>query len=171
MATVTHLLSLEEFRKRYADDKPYFEYWFGEAVQKSASNWQHALLQAILAGTLSEAGYRAGVELELRIDPDWQPKADVAAALTVEQPYPTKPVDIVVEILSPDDRMSRVFEKARQYARIGVPSIFVFDGELRYAWEWSQETENLERTQTMRLPNGREISVAGIWEELDRRLC
>ncbi|MDQ2841154.1 MAG: Uma2 family endonuclease, partial [Acidobacteriota bacterium] len=86
MATVTHLLSLEEFRKRYADDKPYFEYWFGEAVQKSASNWQHALLQAILAGTLSEAGYRAGVELELRIDPDWQPKADVAAALTVEQP-------------------------------------------------------------------------------------
>jgi hypothetical protein len=92
MATIaSNLLTLEEFRNRYADAKPYYEYWFGEAIQKSVPTWLHCLLQAILTEFLTRAGYRAGPELELRIDSDWQPKADVAAALTVEHPYPTKP--------------------------------------------------------------------------------
>ncbi len=35
MATVTQPLSLEEFRSRYRQQKPYFEYWFGEPIQKT----------------------------------------------------------------------------------------------------------------------------------------
>jgi Uma2 family endonuclease len=129
MATIaSNLLTLEELRNRYAEEKPYYEYWFGEAIQKSAPTWLHCLLQAILTEFLTRAGYRAGPELELRIDADWQPKADVAAAVTVEHPYPTKPIDVVAEILSPD-RMSRVFEKCRQYARIRITKIFVLDPE------------------------------------------
>ncbi len=160
MATAVHLLTLEEFRERYAEEKPYYEYWFGEAVQKSLPTWLHSLLQGILTELLSRSGYRSGPEVELRIDPAWQPKADVAAAVVVEQPYPTRPIDVVAEILSPDDRMSRVFEKCRQYARIGIWKIFVLDPELRYAWERSRETENLERIDSMRLPNGRDIPLA-----------
>lgn len=170
MPQAANLLSIEEFRERYADEKPYYEYWFGEPIQKSAPTWLHSLLQAILTEFLSREGYRSGPEVELRVDPDWQPKADVAAALLVEQPYPTKPVDVVVEVLSPEDRMSRVFEKSRQYARIGVPAIFVMDPEARYAWQWSRETANLERIDAMHLPNGREIRIADIWRELDTRL-
>ncbi len=169
MATAPRLLSLEEFRERYAGEKPYYEFWFGEAVQKSVPTWLHSLLQAILTEILNRSGYRSGPEVELRVDPDWQPKADVAAALVVEHPYPTKPVDVVVEILSPEDRMSRVFEKCRQYSRIGVLKIFVLDPELQYAWEWSRLTENLERTTVMTLPNSRHIDLADVWQELDRR--
>lgn len=169
MATAIDLLSLEEFRARYADEKPYYEYWFGEAVQKTVPTWLHSLLQAILAEILNHSGYRAGSEVELRIDPDWQPKADIAAALIIEHPYPTKPLDVVAEILSPEDRMSRVFEKCRQYARIGILKTFVLDLQLHYSWEWSRETENLERVSTLQLPNGRAIDVAEIWRELERR--
>ncbi len=49
-----NLLSLEEFRHRYAEEKPYFEYWFGEAVQKSLSPVLHALLVKI-SGQLGNA--------------------------------------------------------------------------------------------------------------------
>ncbi len=169
MATARNLLSLEEFRERYAEEKPYYEYWFGEAVQKSVPTWLHGLLQAIVTELLTRAGYRVAPELELRVVSDWQPKPDVAAALVVEQPYPTKPIEVVAEILSPDDRMTRVFEKCRQYARIGTKKIFVLDPESKIAWEWNPQTVNLERISVMELPNGESIALADVWNELDRR--
>jgi Uma2 family endonuclease len=41
-------LTLEEFRDRYADRKPYFEYWDGQAIQKSVPTKLHAKLQQII---------------------------------------------------------------------------------------------------------------------------
>ena len=86
----------------------------------SLPTWLHSILQALLAEVLTWAGYTAGSELELRIDPDWEPKPDVSAALKIEQPYPTRPIDIVAEVLSPGDDMHTVHEKCEQYARIGI---------------------------------------------------
>ena len=169
MASAIRPLTLEEFRVQYADEKPYYEYWFGEAVQKSAPTWLHILLQQILGELFTSAGYKSGPELELRIDADWQPKPDVAAALIVEHPYPTHPIDIVAEVLSPEDRMTRVYEKCRQYERIGIQKIFVFDPDSEAAWEWSTQTENLERISDVNLPNGRSIPVQSVWDELGRR--
>ena len=39
------LLTLEEFRDRYAGEKPYYEYWDGEAIQKSHATSLHGLIQ------------------------------------------------------------------------------------------------------------------------------
>jgi Uma2 family endonuclease len=72
MAAASQLLSLAEFRDRYSQEKPYYEYWFGEAIQKSVPTWLHSLLQSILGELLRHAGYRSGSELELRIDPNWR---------------------------------------------------------------------------------------------------
>lgn len=56
---------------------------------------------------LSEAGYRAGSEVKLKIDPRSHPIPDVIATRgRVELPYPTKAVEIVIEILSEEDSMS-----------------------------------------------------------------
>ena len=66
MATVTQPLTLAEFRSRYRNQKPYFEYWFGEAVQKSMPTWLHAALQVIICQALRRAGYKSGSEVELR---------------------------------------------------------------------------------------------------------
>lgn len=171
MATATKPLSLEEFRCRYAGQKPYYEYWFGEAIRKSVPTTLHGILQYILCVILEAAGYRAGSEIELRIDPEWQPKPDVLASRSaLERPYPTKPVDIVAEILSPDDPMPQVFKKCRNYARIGILRIFVFDPESRDAWEWSRQTDNLERITQLDFPHGNTIVVADIWQKLDAQL-
>src|ERR1700760_241788 len=103
MATVTQSLSLEEFRSRYRQQKPHFEYWFGEPVQKTMPTWLHAVLQGILCEVLRRAGYKSGSEVELRIDPRWEPVPDVIATLRPIKDYPTEPIEVVVEILSPED--------------------------------------------------------------------
>ncbi len=70
-ATPASPLTLAEFRQRYAEEKPYFEYWFGEAVQKSIPTFAHVLLVKLLLFALDRAGYESGPELELRIDANW----------------------------------------------------------------------------------------------------
>lgn len=168
MAAGTTLLTLEEFHGRFAHEHGY-EYWFGEVVQKGMPTWLHGLLQAILAEFFYKLGYASGSEIELRIDPNWQPRPDVIASSEIQAPYPTKPVDIVAEVLS-DDPMTKVFEKCRNYVRIGIPQIFVFDPESKAAWEWSTEEDNLERISTLRLRNGSALDVDKIWAELETRM-
>lgn len=171
MATARpNLLSVEEFRDRYAEEKPYYEFWFGEAVRKAVPTLLHALLVKILLFALDRSGYKSGPELELRIDPDWQPKADVAAWIRMDGPYPTQPLDVVVEVLSADDRMQRVIAKCRNYERVGIRAIFVMDPEFRDAWEWSRATQNLERITMMNLPNNQQVAIEDLWSELDRQL-
>lgn len=167
MAVATAGLTLAEFHAQYGNEHGY-EYWFGEAVRKGMPTWLHSVLQLVLGEMFRRLGYKTGSELELRIDPNWQPRPEIVAVLQMDEPYPTKPVDIVAEILS-DDPMTRVFEKCRNYARIGIGQIFVFDPESKTAWQWSRETENLERFSTVQLGNGATLNVDEVWAELEAR--
>jgi len=170
MATAVSTLTLEEFRARYAGQKPHYEYWFGEAIQKTVGTWLHGVLQAIVSELLRRAGYKVATELELRIDPQWEPVPDVAASeKSITGPYPTEPLDVVVEVLSPDDRMQYVYRKCREYDRIGIVGIFVLDPEEKLAWAWSRDKQNLERIAELLLPNGRSIPLQEIWHELASR--
>jgi len=169
MSAATTLLTIEQYREQYAGE-PGWEYWFGEAVRKPVPTWLHGILQVILSDLLYKAGHYSASELDLRIDPNWEPRPDVAGALELEQPYPTKPIDVAIEILS-DDKMGQLFRKCRHYVRIVIPQIFVFDPEARDAWEWSRETDSIERIQELRLGNGSVITLAGVWAELDRRIA
>jgi len=42
-----------------------------------------------------------------------------------------EPPYLAIEVLSSDDRMSRILEKLEEYASIGIPNIWVFDTRLR----------------------------------------
>lgn len=46
----------------------------------------------------------------------------------------TKPPFICIEILSPEDRMSRVEVRINDYLAMGVPYVWVFDPETRQAY-------------------------------------
>jgi Uma2 family endonuclease len=91
-------LSPEEFRAWYSGEKPYFEYWDGEAVQKTAPTRLHSLIQEILVRLLDALGYDAGQEITLKLDPANEPLPDVIAAEgSIGDPYPTEPFEVVIE--------------------------------------------------------------------------
>lgn len=77
---------------------------------------------------------------------------------------------IAIEILSPEDRMQRVEEKASQYLRFGIEHIWMIDPELRKAYRYN--------SGKFRLVDGTELAVPGtpirvvlaeMFAELDRK--
>jgi Uma2 family endonuclease len=53
-----------------------------------------------------------------------------------EDPYPPHAVAVAIEVLSPDDRFTRVVDKCRKYAEWEVIDVLVFDPVGRQAGYW-----------------------------------
>ncbi len=164
MAAVLHTLTVAEFEAQYGQEKPYYEFWYGEAVQKSMPTWIHGLLQRIVMELLRDAGYKAASEVKLKIDPDFHPVPDVIATKGyIEQPYPTNVLEVVVEILSDDDPMSRLLTKCRTYQRWGFQDIYVVDPNARVVFRWSEH-----RLEEVDVLVGQPVSR--IWTALDKEI-
>lgn len=172
MAAHTTRLTLEQFSERYPESiKPHWEYWFGEARQKSVPTRLHGWLQLLLCSLLEKAGYTTGPEVMLRMDPVWQPVPDVIAESRPDpHPYPTGPVDVVAEILSPTDREVEVLEKCGHYARNGISLILIFDPIARRAYEYKPNKLSLISEDSVGLPNGQNLSLSELWRELQKRI-
>jgi len=179
-------LTAEEFHLVYDGRKPYYEFSHGEAIQKPMPTVLHILIQYLLVSMLREAGYKAFFELELRIQTDWHPIPDVVALHQIEQPYPTKAVEVIFEILSPGDQMVDLRKKCERYALSAVPAadatgfvaqgtsrpfakqIIVIDPEHRAAFEWLDG--RLIMVEEIAFPNGRLMELTELWNRLDREL-
>ena len=159
-------MTVEQFEQQYGHEKPYFEYWFGEPIQKAAPGWIHSMLQKIIMRLLDDVGYESGAEVTLKISANFQPLPDVSAVFPgqVELPYPTRPVEVVVEILSPDDRFSQVLSKCQFYGELGINHIYVVDPETRQVWCWRRDQPLTLADSLMSIP------ASAIWLELDRRI-
>jgi Uma2 family endonuclease len=132
------------FRETFAGHKPHYELLAGEAIQKAVPTRYHSILQFVLTVMLKELGFKARPELTLAIDEAWEPVPDVAGILGAEQdPYPTRAVAVAIEVLSPEDRFTRIIQKCRRYAQWGVADILVFDPVGREAWCWDRAAGNL----------------------------
>jgi Uma2 family endonuclease len=164
MATTTARLSFAEFQLKYGHSDRAYEYWHGEAIPKGMPTWIHGFLQGLLSELLKSAGYKAGGDVELRIAPDAHPRPDVIATKgKLEVPYPTKAVEVVVEILSPDDPMPHVLQKCAAYQDWGFEFIYVVDPESRKVYRWTGDA--LEAASTLV-----SISAGRIWDALDQAL-
>ncbi len=164
MATVAHQLTLEEFEEKYAKSDVAYEYWCGRAIPKSLPTWIHGLLQIIIGELLASAGLLPASEVELRIVSQARPKPDVIATRgLIDETYPTKAVDVVIEILSADDSMSYLIEKCRAYREWGFAEIYLVDPLSRLVFRWTGQA--LEISDTFAT-----IPTAKIWERLDQRV-
>jgi Uma2 family endonuclease len=164
MPGATEKLTFPQFQSKYERSERSYEYWYGEAIPKGMPTWIHGLLQGIIMQLLSEAGYLAGAEVELRIVPDAHPKPDVIGTKgEIEHPYPTKAVDVVVEILSSDDPMPYVLEKCQAYKTWGFEYIYVLNPASRHLFRWIGTA--LEISDTL-------VSIPGarIWQQLDEAM-
>jgi Uma2 family endonuclease len=174
MNAVADKLTVEQFRATYADCKPYYELLDGEAVQKALPTEPHSILQTVLSFVLKEIGFRPRTELTLPISETWEPIPDVSGLLAPlgGKPYPTSPVPVVVEILSPGDPFTRVIQKCRRYAEWGIPDILVFDPNGREAWYWDTATDNLARFKQSYAFKSKpvELVLADVFRRLDAEL-
>lgn len=174
MSAVVHKLSVEEFRATYGECKPNYELLDGEAVQKALGTKRHSYMQVILSLILEELGFNSGTELTLAISQSWEPVPDVTGELESanEEPYPTHPIAVAIEILSPSDPFTRVIRKCRRYAEWGIADILVFDPVGCEAWYWDKAADDLARIKEHYAFKSKPVALtlAEVFRRLDVKL-
>jgi Uma2 family endonuclease len=125
------LVSLEHYlNTSYSPDR---EYRDGVLVERTGGAKAHARLQALLARYIGiredEWGVEVYTELRSKVREAWYPIPDVCvyARDSFEERYPSVPPLLWIEILSPDDRMADVWNRAAELIANGVPYVWIIE--------------------------------------------
>jgi Uma2 family endonuclease len=120
--------------------EPDCDYDDGELQERNVGERPHSILQGEFSGHFRDLRrqrrlVRAFVEQRIRIAPR---KYRVPDVCVYKEPAPrdrifATPPFIAIEILSPEDRMSRVRKKIDEFLAFGVPYVWVIDPEARRA--------------------------------------
>jgi Uma2 family endonuclease len=132
MATVTRVPVELYFQM---NTEPAAEYVDGEIEQRPMGENDHSAWQDAIAYwfRMHAEAWNIRVRPELRVQPGVTHfrVADVAIldASLPQEPTATRPPLAVFEVLSPEDYHLRLKRKLADYARMGIPAIFVVDPE------------------------------------------
>lgn len=129
--------------------KPNREYRDGVLYSKAMPTKLHSIIQRVLLTLLQNQGAPAFPELTLCISATRYLIPDVAVADDFPGPYPTEPVRLCCEILSPEDRLGAMLAKCEEYHAWGVPSCWVIDPVKRAAWEYHSCGEPMRAISTL----------------------
>jgi Uma2 family endonuclease len=160
----TTLVPVEEYL-RYSE-KPNCEYREGVLYPKPMPTTFHGLLEFMLVVMLRRLGLQAAPEVTVRLSPTKYLVPDVIAAPALRGPYPTEPVLLCCEILSPEDRLGTMLAKCEEYHAWGVPFCWVIDPVKRTAWEYHSAAEPVRVTSTLRA-NEFSVSLEELFSALD----
>jgi Uma2 family endonuclease len=130
---------------RTSFEGPDCEYLDGEIVERNMGELPHGDVQLNL-GTLlrqmrKQLGLRVVPEIRIQISPTRYRVADLAVWHNddIGNAIPTVAPFLVVEILSPEDRMVRMLPKIQEYLSIGVEWIWIVDPREQSALIYSQK--------------------------------
>jgi Uma2 family endonuclease len=142
-------VSVEEYIARFVDggEKPTCEYVDGELIQKSMGTKKHSQVQGNITrlvgnrydDTLNPLPKLTARLLETKFYVPDLAIEDLAKPIEGRYPGPKDPVLLCVEILSPPDRLGKLFGKCEEYHKWGVPYCWVIDPEREIAWEYFPE--------------------------------
>jgi Uma2 family endonuclease len=169
MAGTQSLVSIEEYlRTSY---KPACDYRDGVLTQKPMPTYEHSLLQIHLGRLiLPDGGFLATSEQTVRIGENRFLVPDVAVqeSKRLQRPYPSDPIFLCIEILSPEDRFGELVSKCQEYLAWGVPMTWIIDPDTRRAWTLSGKFPE-EVTARGELTAGPlRVSLAELFGVLDR---
>jgi Uma2 family endonuclease len=124
----------------------------GILEERYVGEWDHAQLQTDISVYLKTkykaAGMRVLAELRIRVTPRRVRIPDVCVFLTNPmQRVPTTPPFLCIEILSPEDRMSRVEVRINDFLAMGVNTVWILDPETRQAFT-ATAAEGLREVKT-----------------------
>jgi Uma2 family endonuclease len=176
MATVPNSEELwtvgEYLRTSWSPDREFVD---GRIEERNLGEKEHSILQRFF--TVLFAIHRAewGVEVfpELRIQTQTRrfrvPDVLVVRAGENFERYVTQPPLIAIEILSPEDRLQAMQEKAAEYRGFGIEHIWIVDPMQRMAYRYTGAALEEVRGGELSVP-GTPIRVAlsEMFAELDR---
>jgi Uma2 family endonuclease len=122
----TTQVSLEEYlRTHYEPDCDYVD---GELEERNAGELEHSITLAFLVGSFAAQDEQWKLEpypvLRLRVSPTRVRVADIVI-LPTKIPYeavPSRPPVAIIEVLSPEDRVSRYQQRLDDYRAMGLPT-------------------------------------------------
>jgi len=130
------LTSIEEYLATSYEDGDR-EYIDGEIVEINVGEIDHSAIQTLIAAWFmvrrKELGVFPLVEVRTQVSPSRYFLPDIAVLLG-DRPSGrilTAPPFLIVEVLSPEDRMGRIGRKIDDYLRFGVRFIWAMDPETR----------------------------------------
>src|ERR1700686_1236686 len=147
LMSTTALMPVDEYLR--LTEKPYCEYREGAVSPKAMPTKFHAIIQRVLMTLLQNLGVQAFPELTVRISPTRYLVPDVCVADDFPGPYPTEPVLLCCEILSPEDRLGAMLAKCEEYHAWGVPFCWIIDPVKRTAWEYHSASEPARATAAL----------------------
>ncbi len=131
------LISVEEYlASSYEPDCDYVD---GHIEERNLGEKAHAILQLRIGSYLlthyERVGAVAATELRIRVSPTRIRIPDICVFLSdPEEEVPTKPPFICIEVLSREDRMSRVEKRIQDFLKMGVPYVWVLDPRTKQAY-------------------------------------
>lgn len=170
MASST-LVSLGEYLDTvYEPDCEYIE---GELLERNMGEPEHAGLQGLLITWLFNRRKQFGIhvfpECRVLVAPRRYRIPDIAVTkqkargrVLLEPPF------LCIEILSPDDRASRLEDKIDDYLNFGVAHIWVIDPQRRSAWSYTREGKREAAAVLTTQDPLMEVAIAGFFQELEQ---
>ena len=152
------MMHVDEYLRTSFDDAD-CEYLDGEIVERNAGEWTHAetmgTLGYLLAGLRRSLGIRVVTVIRIRISPTRYRVADLAVWLddNIGTRIPTVSPFLAIEILSPEDRITRMQPKIAEYLSIGVEWIWLIDPIEKSAICYSQRNPAGALTEMLRTEN------------------
>lgn len=142
MGTAT-LVSVSEYLA--TDYSPDCDYVDGEVLERNVGEKDHGNIQKKLILYLGAREMQLGIwvipEQRLQVSPTRYrvPDICVIAGPEPKEQIFTQPPFLCIEILSPEDRMSRMQEKINDYLRFGVRYVWLLNPELKRAYVYTSE--------------------------------
>lgn len=135
-------MTVEQYRRAQFDgsDREYID---GEVIERNMGELPHARLQAellfMLRSLAKDLGLQVLPEIRLQVAATRFRVADIAVWRSgpIGQRIPTVSPFLVVEILSPEDRLVRLQPKIGEYLAHGVEWVWVIDPDERRALSYS----------------------------------
>ncbi len=171
MVTKT-LMSVEEYLRTSFEGSDR-EYLDGEVVERNIGELPHGDVQGqiffLLKQLAASLNLRVVPEIRIRISHTRYRVADVAVwhSGDIGQRIPTVAPFLAIEVLSHEDRMSRVLPKVQEYLEIGVEWVWLIDPEERSAIMYSKQNPAGQVVDLLRTENPQiQIPVSQVFEIL-----
>ena len=134
----TEFVSVREYLA--ASYRPDCDYVDGRIEERNGCEYDHSYLQAMLAHLFlnhqEEWGVRPlpDVRIQVKATRFRVPDVTVIRSGTPREQILTHPPLLVIEILSPEDRLSRMTERTDEYLEFGIENIWIIDPARRLAY-------------------------------------